>query len=100
MIKRRTLVNFSKFFKAEEITLTIGQAFDLAYRRFLENSGREVESRKQISQMKGKIDNLERQNETLRRRLLELSYLVENSKLAGFLNSEGVSIGFHPFNLR
>lgn len=70
--------------------MTIGQAFDLAYRRFLENSGREVEGRKQISQMKGKIDNLERQNEILRRRLLELSNLVENSKLTGYLNSEGV----------
>ena len=77
--------------KAEEITLTIGQAFDLAYRRFLESSGREVEGRRQVSQLQEKLDNLERQNQVLRRRLLELSNLVDNNKLAGFLESEGVS---------
>lgn len=33
---------------AEEITLTIGQAFDLAYRRFLETSGRDLEMRRQL----------------------------------------------------
>jgi len=27
---------------AEEITLTIGQAFELAYKRFLETNGREM----------------------------------------------------------
>lgn len=76
---------------AEEITLTIGQAFDLAYRRFLESSGREVEGRRQVSQLQEKLDNLERQNQVLRRRLLELSNLVDNNKLAGFLESEGVT---------
>lgn len=76
---------------AEEITLTIGQAFDLAYRRFLESSGREVEGRRQVSQLQEKLDNLERQNQVLRRRLLELSNLVDNNKMAGFLESEGVS---------
>ncbi|XP_019654620.1 PTB domain-containing engulfment adapter protein 1 isoform X4 [Ailuropoda melanoleuca] len=35
--------------KAEEITLTIGQAFDLAYRKFLESGGKDVETRKQIA---------------------------------------------------
>lgn len=79
------------FFKAEEITLTIGQAFDLAYRRFLESSGREVEGRRQVSQLQEKLDNLERQNQVLRRRLLELSNLVDNNKLAGFLETEGVN---------
>ncbi|XP_041629888.1 PTB domain-containing engulfment adapter protein 1 isoform X2 [Vulpes lagopus] len=34
---------------AEEITLTIGQAFDLAYRKFLESGGKDVETRKQIA---------------------------------------------------
>ncbi|XP_036029299.1 PTB domain-containing engulfment adapter protein 1 isoform X5 [Onychomys torridus] len=36
---------------AEEITLTIGQAFDLAYRKFLESGGKDVETRKQIAGM-------------------------------------------------
>jgi hypothetical protein len=79
------------FFKAEEITLTIGQAFDLAYRRFLESSGREVEGRRQVSQLQEKLDNVEHQNQVLRRRLLELSNLVDNNKLAGFLETEGVN---------
>lgn len=74
--------------------MTIGQAFDLAYRRFLENSGREVEGRRQISQMQEKLDSLERQNQVLRRRLLELCSLVDNNKLAGFLDSEGVNKTF------
>lgn len=56
----------------------------------MENSGREVEGRRQITQMQEKLDNLERQNQVLRRRLLELSNLIENNKLAGFLDSEGV----------
>lgn len=71
--------------------MTIGQAFDLAYRRFLESSGREVEGRRQVNQLQEKLDNLERQNQVLRRRLLELSNMVDNNKMTGFLESEGVS---------
>ena len=33
---------------AEEITLTIGQAFDLAYKRFLETAGRDIDMKKQL----------------------------------------------------
>ncbi|XP_038645129.1 PTB domain-containing engulfment adapter protein 1 isoform X7 [Scyliorhinus canicula] len=36
---------------AEEITLTIGQAFDLAYKKFLETGGKDVETRKQIASL-------------------------------------------------
>ena len=32
--------------QAEEITLTIGQAFDLAYRRFLDTQGKDMEQKK------------------------------------------------------
>merc|ERR1712077_78468 len=32
---------------AEEITLTIGQAFELAYKKFLESKGKDLESQKQ-----------------------------------------------------
>lgn len=34
--------------QAEEITLTIGQAFDLAYKRFLEKQGNQMEKEKQF----------------------------------------------------
>ncbi|KAF5910647.1 hypothetical protein HPG69_004736 [Diceros bicornis minor] len=52
-----TMKDFSKWtahfaiwtVEAEEITLTIGQAFDLAYRKFLESGGKDVETRKQIA---------------------------------------------------
>uniref|UniRef100_A0A8C4PWN2 PTB domain-containing engulfment adapter protein 1 n=1 Tax=Eptatretus burgeri TaxID=7764 RepID=A0A8C4PWN2_EPTBU len=34
---------------AEDITLTIGQAFDLAYKKFLESGGKDVEAKKQVA---------------------------------------------------
>lgn len=46
------------FTKAEEITLTIGQAFDLAYRKFLESGGKDVETRKQIAGLQKRVSKL------------------------------------------
>lgn len=43
------------YLKAEEITLTIGQAFDLAYRKFLESGGKDVETRKQIAGLQKRV---------------------------------------------
>jgi len=57
---------------AEEITLTIGQAFDLAYRRFLDTSGRELELRRQVAALQGRLKEAESENERLRERLREL----------------------------
>ena len=76
--------------QAEEITLTIGQAFDLAYRRFLETTGRELEGRRQTNQLQENVQQLERQNQVLRNRLLALSLAVEPNKLTQFLHSNGV----------
>merc|ERR1712013_415120 len=59
---------------AEEITLTIGQAFDLAYKRFL--SGKSVESETE------KIARLERENAELRQRLRDVGSLLGKTKLA------------------
>lgn len=42
-------------FQAEEITLTIGQAFDLAYKKFLESGGKDVETRKQIGTLQKRV---------------------------------------------
>ncbi|XP_053327770.1 PTB domain-containing engulfment adapter protein 1 [Spea bombifrons] len=56
---------------AEEITLTIGQAFDLAYRKFLESGGKDVESRKQIAGLQKRIQELETEN-------IELKYKVQD----------------------
>ncbi|XP_074594468.1 uncharacterized protein LOC141849862 [Brevipalpus obovatus] len=61
---------------AEEITLTIGQAFDLAYRRFLETSGRDLEMRKQLMMLHKRVQELENENSQLRARLS----VYENTK--------------------
>nr|XP_055070985.1 PTB domain-containing engulfment adapter protein 1 isoform X4 [Misgurnus anguillicaudatus] len=54
---------------AEEITLTIGQAFDLAYKKFLESGGKDVETRKQIGGLQKRIQDLEAENSELKKQL-------------------------------
>ncbi|XP_029981632.1 PTB domain-containing engulfment adapter protein 1-like isoform X4 [Sphaeramia orbicularis] len=54
---------------AEEITLTIGQAFDLAYKKFLESGGKDVETRKQIGTLQRRIQELETENSELKKQL-------------------------------
>lgn len=44
---------------SEEITLTIGQAFELAYRKFLDVSGRDFDTKKELVQARKKIQELE-----------------------------------------
>ncbi|XP_069325786.1 PTB domain-containing engulfment adapter protein 1 isoform X6 [Eulemur rufifrons] len=66
--------------KAEEITLTIGQAFDLAYRKFLESGGKDVETRKQIAGLQKRssrssrcwIQDLETENMELKNKVHDL----------------------------
>ncbi|XP_063788796.1 PTB domain-containing engulfment adapter protein 1 isoform X3 [Pseudophryne corroboree] len=58
--------------KAEEITLTIGQAFDLAYRKFLESGGKDVETRKQIAGLQKRIQELETENTELKYKVQDL----------------------------
>ncbi|XP_066433178.1 PTB domain-containing engulfment adapter protein 1 isoform X1 [Eleutherodactylus coqui] len=57
---------------AEEITLTIGQAFDLAYRKFLESGGKDVETRKQIATLQKRIQELETENTELKYKVQDL----------------------------
>lgn len=47
--------SFALLLQAEEITLTIGQAFDLAYKKFLESGGKDVETRKQIGSLQKRV---------------------------------------------
>lgn len=49
------IVIFALSLQAEEITLTIGQAFDLAYKKFLESGGKDVETRKQIGTLQKRV---------------------------------------------
>lgn len=62
---------------ASDITLTIGQAFDLAYRRYVNDSGKTVESSKLHSQNK----QLESTVNAYRQRLKDLSELVSKPDL-------------------
>lgn len=57
---------------AEEITLTIGQAFNLAYRKFLESGGKDVETRKQIAGLQKRIQDLETENAELKNKVQDL----------------------------
>ena len=45
----------SVVYQAEEITLTIGQAFDLAYRRFLDTSNKDLDTKKQFLMLQKKV---------------------------------------------
>ncbi|XP_055493797.1 PTB domain-containing engulfment adapter protein 1 isoform X2 [Leucoraja erinacea] len=66
--------------KAEEITLTIGQAFDLAYKKFLETGGKDVETRKQIASLQKRIQELETENSELKKKVQELEIKVNVSQ--------------------
>ncbi|XP_075036156.1 PTB domain-containing engulfment adapter protein 1 isoform X2 [Mixophyes fleayi] len=65
--------------KAEEITLTIGQAFDLAYRKFLESGGKDVETRKQIAGLQKRIQELETENTELKYKVQDLENQLRKS---------------------
>lgn len=59
-------------FKAEELTLTVGQAFDLAYRRFLEKKAVNQNSNKKLTEMEEKIKTAEEEKEALKQKIAEL----------------------------
>uniref|UniRef100_A0A672YFR0 PTB domain-containing engulfment adapter protein 1 n=1 Tax=Sphaeramia orbicularis TaxID=375764 RepID=A0A672YFR0_9TELE len=68
---------------AEEITLTIGQAFDLAYKKFLESGGKDVETRKQIGTLQRRIQELETENSELKKQLQDFE---EQLMMAGSIS--------------
>ncbi|KAF4531699.1 hypothetical protein B566_EDAN012514 [Ephemera danica] len=69
-----------KYF-AEEITLTIGQAFELAYRRFLETSGKDLAVQQRLVALQGRTRQLEAETTELRRRLRDLAALTPQSEI-------------------
>uniref|UniRef100_A0A4P6D847 Putative cell death protein 6 rhodnius neglectus n=1 Tax=Rhodnius prolixus TaxID=13249 RepID=A0A4P6D847_RHOPR len=57
---------------AEEITLTIGQAFDLAYKRFVETSGKDLEVQRRVMLLQQRVKQLENESSALRQRLSDV----------------------------
>jgi len=73
--ERHTCFVFVSDKLAEEITLTIGQAFDLAYRRFLETSGKDLETQRRCMVLQQKIKRLEHENNVYRQRLQDVAVI-------------------------
>ncbi|CAG2063120.1 unnamed protein product, partial [Timema podura] len=67
---------------AEEITLTIGQAFDLAYKRFLETSGKDLEVQRRQMLLQQRLKRLETENGVLRQRLTDIAQIKGTVSLA------------------
>lgn len=55
--------------QADELTLAVGQAFDLAYKKFKAN---QAAGKKEVDQMKQRVQSTEKENELLKKKLEEL----------------------------
>lgn len=75
---------------SEEITLTIGQAFDLAYRRFLETSGRDLDVRQQLIVLQRRVQSLESENHGLKQRIQELQSLKDRHEVENYKRDHSV----------
>ncbi|KAE9420183.1 hypothetical protein Angca_005619, partial [Angiostrongylus cantonensis] len=56
---------------AEQITLTVGEAFDLAYKRYMDRNKTSLENQKQVFVLRKRIAELEAENQVLSERLAE-----------------------------
>ena len=71
--------------QAEEITLTIGQAFELAYKKYLDTSGKELETQKQMLTLQKRIELLENENSQLKSRLREVAKIKGDRDIQEYL---------------
>lgn len=70
---------------AEELTLTVGQAFDIAYRKFLERRGqKDVNAQKQLTDMQEQIKAAEAEKEALKQKIAQLEMGPQGSKGQAF----------------
>ncbi|XP_052259185.1 PTB domain-containing adapter protein ced-6-like isoform X1 [Dreissena polymorpha] len=76
---------------AEEITLTIGQAFDLAYRRFLETQGKDADLKRAQDALQRRVKQLEQENTQLKQRIRELEALKDRADIEQFKQSNQIS---------
>ena len=55
------------------MTLTVGQAFDIAYRKFLERKGKQdVDTQKKLNNMQDQIKTAEAEKEALKQKIAQL----------------------------
>ena len=78
-------------FQAEEITLTIGQAFELAYKKFLESKGKDLENQKQSMVMQKRIEILENENSELKKRLMAVANIKGDNDVKQYMRENNVS---------
>ena len=78
--------------QAEEITLTIGQAFELAYKKFLESKGKDLETQKQSMVMQKRIELLEHENKELKKRLTDVANIKGDNDVKQYMRENNVSI--------
>ncbi|XP_025083306.1 PTB domain-containing engulfment adapter protein 1-like isoform X2 [Pomacea canaliculata] len=79
---------------AEEITLTVGQAFDLAYKRFLESgspAGSDTDYKKQCLLLQRTVQRLQFENDALRKRIEELEKMKDRSDLEEYIKNNQLS---------
>lgn len=69
---------------AEEITLTIGQAFELAYQKFMEKNNHNFDIKKQLLAAQKKIQHLTQENLHLKARVADLERIINPSVLEEF----------------
>ena len=79
------------FLQAEEITLTIGQAFELAYKKFLESKGKDLEKEKQSMVMHKRIELLENENKELKKRLTDIANIKGDNDVKQYMRENNVS---------
>lgn len=78
-------------FQAEEITLTIGQAFELAYKKFLDTSGKDMEVKKQLMVLQKRVSLLEEENGELKKRLRDVANIKGQQDIQDYMHKHDVS---------
>ena len=85
------IIDWFYVLQAEEITLTIGQAFELAYKKFLESKGKDLEKEKQSMVMHKRIELLENENKELKKRLTDIANIKGDNDVKQYMRENNVS---------
>ena len=75
--------------------MTIGQAFELAYKKYLDTNGKELETQKQLLTLQKRIELLENENSQLKSRLRDISKIKGEQDIQDYLTKNKVKILSH-----